>query len=554
MPNCQRTMTLPRLLLVLLFWCGCAWSSHADTPYVVLFVLDGTGRDVLDAAVARGEVPTMQRLFYEQGMRFTDATTNFPSATSPNYPAMIAGLYPGHLGAPYLAWFDRTDSTYRDFVTPGGRARLHASVHNWYAEHAAPDAARVRTLFDLLAPLRTAAIYVPYTAGASVGIPRFGFEAAWELFVRKRPEGLNRAAFRLLRKTFAAPAEQLPHFTMVGLFATDGLGHHHGTDSPRVRAALHRADQQLAAFIAQLTARGIMERTYLIVTSDHGMHDIRGIVPLTDQLRGLGLRVNTGAPSPDDHAVIAARGIASATISLRAPGQPWNAPFDAHTLAAYPLDATADAPRIPLLNWLRTHRDLDTVLVRETPRAVNTRVTAIYRGTAHGVMQSLQRSGRQYYSYRPLHGDPLGLRDTPAAALATGQPHTAAQWNRALAATPFPASVPQLAHIFDDGHAGDIVVVAANDLGFFHDKAATHGTYQAIDMRVPLLIYGPGVPHAVRNTAQIVDLAPTIAQWFDRTFPERMDGNPLLRNEHAAAPITTHDHETIRIHKPSRRF
>jgi len=55
---------------------------------------------------------------------------------------------------------------------------------------------------------------------------------------------------------------------------TDGMGHVHGWLSPEQFSVIFRADQALGQILAELDARGLREETLIIITADHGGHDM----------------------------------------------------------------------------------------------------------------------------------------------------------------------------------------------------------------------------------------------------------------------------------------
>jgi predicted AlkP superfamily pyrophosphatase or phosphodiesterase len=57
---------------------------------------------------------------------------------------------------------------------------------------------------------------------------------------------------------------------------------------------------------------------------------------------------------------------------------------------------------------------------------------------------------------------------------------------------------------------------------------ATHGSPHDYDARVPILIWGDGIPAGLRpGRARVVDIAPTLADWLRVRPLERLDGRPL---------------------------
>lgn len=493
------------LLITLVIILG-ARSVRADPPlvhrsisdgHVILFVLDGCRTDLFDRLLAEGQLPNLQRFVVDAGARFTDAVTIFPSVTTAGYVSMMTGQFPGHMGVPYLEWFEREPPRAYRFLSLGGRRDLNHSVS-------------VPSLYEALWGHPTAAVYSQFNRRATLSRPRQPLGMAWRIFVLHQTYQLNRPGGAAVLSLFRKPIAEIPRFTMVGMLGSDFAGHMSGAQHPHVVRAIRDFDRFLGTFVALLQRRGLWDTTYLIVTSDHGMHDIRGIIPLDQWMTSIGLHpIHPRRPTRGD-VYIASRGVSVATLTF------------------------PDRQRIPAaLAFLRQRPEIELILARQGPRpgpAGAERRTRVLRGTREGWVSSQLRGRDRVYRYTAGTGDPLQLRRIPALRpYLQGRPLTASAWNRLLHDTDTPAVVPQLAQLFDDGRAGDLVVIPTADWAFFHTKAATHGRHDATDMRVPLVIRGPGIPSEVRHHAQVSDLYPTILRWFGLPLTlEAIDGRPLF--------------------------
>ena len=125
-----------------------------------------------------------------------------------------------------------------------------------------------------------------------------------------------------------------------------------------------------------------------------------------------------------------------------------------------------------------------------------------------------------YCSYERSGGDPLGYgSEKELAKLTDGLPHSTYAWRIAAAATPYPDAVVELSQIFQDGRAGDFFVVTRDHYGFRKVKAGNHGGAGEEDMRIPLLIAGPTVPHGEFGAARPVDIYPLMLGWYGIPVP-----------------------------------
>jgi hypothetical protein len=68
-----------------------------------------------------------------------------------------------------------------------------------------------------------------------------------------------------------AGATGAPAFVAHEFVLTDGAGHDYGPHHSGLREALYRTDRRIGAVLDLFRARGLIESTLLIVTSDHGM-------------------------------------------------------------------------------------------------------------------------------------------------------------------------------------------------------------------------------------------------------------------------------------------
>lgn len=511
------------MVCLLIVFFGVMHSAWASPPSpirdvrVVLFVVDGCRADRFVEALRRGDLPTVQREFVERGAQFRRALAVFPSATPTGYQAMVSGLFPGHAGIPYLEWFDRERGKYVPFLTPSGRKRIDASFRNLYAP------AQSRSLFDDLAGHPTAAVFAIFSRGAAVRQPTNPLPAAWPLFVTHRLEKLDRLAFRHLTNLFWQSPVRIPRFTLVGLLSTDALQHKYGVETVRVRDNLRAFDTALRQFLDLLAQRGLSENTYVIITADHGMHDIDGLFDLPRYLRDHGLRPFRKRNSRRGYDVyVGIRGLGTAMLALPGRGG-WGTDPTIADLRAFP---RRDGTTVDLLRLLMQAPEVALLVVREDPRHVR-----LYREGAEAVIAINATHTHYAYTVVPGMQDPLGLRDDPRLRhLTTGVPRTPEQWVRLTAETAYPDAVVQLGQIFADGRAGHLVVISTPAWGFFREKAATHGGHTADDMRVPLLIRGPTIPHGTFDLARLVDLYPTMLHWFGLGRPVApVDGRPLFR-------------------------
>src|SRR5262245_6543257 len=86
---------------------------------VVVFLIDGMDLTRTEQMLQAGELPNIQRVFVEGGVRVRDAVTSLPSITYCNCTSVITGLYPGHHGIMGNFWFDRQTLQTHYYMTYG---------------------------------------------------------------------------------------------------------------------------------------------------------------------------------------------------------------------------------------------------------------------------------------------------------------------------------------------------------------------------------------------------------------------------------------------------
>jgi predicted AlkP superfamily pyrophosphatase or phosphodiesterase len=67
------------------------------------------------------------------------------------------------------------------------------------------------------------------------------------------------------------PANQRPRFETLYFDIVDSAGHRHGPDAAETRASVTSVDASIGRLVEGLKARGLYDRTLLVLVSDHGM-------------------------------------------------------------------------------------------------------------------------------------------------------------------------------------------------------------------------------------------------------------------------------------------
>ncbi|OGQ44863.1 MAG: hypothetical protein A3H42_02545 [Deltaproteobacteria bacterium RIFCSPLOWO2_02_FULL_46_8] len=515
---------LKRIFLGVVLWSivFCSWSNvfaSIKDVYVIHFVLDGLRKDVLNHFVQAGELPHLKDYFVDRGATFKQTLASFPSVSSPNYIAFATGLETANSGVFGLEWFDRTRARVMGYLTLNGFNRVNTDLLNRIALMDEKET-RLRpptTLFEKLSPEPTAAVYTPFRRGATMGVPKTVpvagiFNAALSLDGLKLDELAMRDVFRV----FSKPLQKIPRYTLVALYAADYYGHKEGVASDEVLATLKQFDFSFAQFLDQLKERGILDKTYIILSSDHGIHPTGDVFDLRNVLWKAGFR--------DKSVYVGNRGISS--TFLYAKGEKgWKDLPSLDRLRHFPVKDK----QIDLIKTILDQHETDWIAVRDGFDAVR-----IFKQDGQALIKVIPYSNKSFYSYSYTGKDPLGFSQDPKLApFLKGKVFSKDQWFKATAGALSPNGVVEIANLFQEPRMGDILILAKGPWGFRKEKAGTHGSLNRDDMTIPLWIGGPAVPHKTFDLAKGVDLFPTVLEWFGFGPEEYKDqeGRPLFQTK-----------------------
>lgn len=502
---------------ILLFLFGS--SSFATPPhdvYVVHFVLDGLRTDVLNRFVAEGELPNLKEYFVDRGAIFSKTLTTFPSVSSPGYIAFATGLGAGNSGIFFLEWFDRTRGIPVGYLTLKGVNRVNTDLLNRIALMDPKETKLYppMTLFEKLAPMPTAAVYTPFRRGASLGYPqKIPFAGIVNSLLTRDGLELDRLAMQNVYHAFSMPLSKVPRYTLVGLYGIDYYAHEEGLSSRDVLAALKQFDLAFKKFLDQLARRGLRDKTYIILSSDHGMHPTGKVFALGDILWRAGVR---------DKSVYAGNRGVSSTFLYAKGEKGWRDLPSLERLRHFP----AGGKKIDLIQILLEREETGWLAVRDGLDTVR-----VFKTGGEGVIRTIPGEKGSFYSYAHAGKDPFGFAQNPGPApFSNGDVFSREEWLRATSDAATPNAIVEIADLFQEPRVGDMLIVTKGPWVFRKEKGGTHGSLNRADMQIPLWIGGPDIPRKVFDGARGVDLFPTILTWFGlgaETY-EDQDGRPLF--------------------------
>ncbi|MEQ7155649.1 ectonucleotide pyrophosphatase/phosphodiesterase [Brevundimonas aurifodinae] len=229
-------------LTLLLAACATSRGPQPDIgrPLTVLISIDGFRTDYL----SRGDTPTLSALAAEGATG--SMRPSYPSVTFPNHYTLVTGRHPDHHGI-----------VGNSFIDPvlGRFTMANKEPRFW-------DQAEPIWITAEKAGLTTATMFWPGSETELQG-ERPTYWAPFDQAVTG-----DQRVDRLLGWLDATPR---PDLSTLYFDTVDTVGHSFGPDTPEVDRALTDVDASVARLIAGLQARGLWERTHLIVVSDHGM-------------------------------------------------------------------------------------------------------------------------------------------------------------------------------------------------------------------------------------------------------------------------------------------
>lgn len=204
--------------------------------YVVLIGVDGMSPD----GVNKANTPIMDNLIQRCAYSMS-ARAVMPSSSSPNWSSMLMGAGPEQHGVTSNDWRPDKFQLPPTEVGPGGI---------------------FPTIFSLLREQQPSVITACFHDWGGIG----------HLFER---DAVNRiedtdGPVHTTERAVSYIIEKKPNFTFIHLDHVDHAGHGHGYTSPEYYKSVEEADRLIGKTITGLTAAGMIEKTIIIITSDHG--------------------------------------------------------------------------------------------------------------------------------------------------------------------------------------------------------------------------------------------------------------------------------------------
>ena len=253
---------------------------------VYMFLLDGLSHSELRYQLDnnRRAIPNLAGLVERGAMLSHGSIVNFPSITWPSHSTILTGAWCGHHDVVNPTFHLRehretvpiqgnifeterylnhdVETLYEAFKRAGGASAITASIHEPQGRGADHAVFERRIVGD---KARLKALTAEMVSDVS---PRW---AADNMPAMTREEIVDIRGMAQVIELFDHCDDKGPVFVAHEFVLTDGAGHDYGPHHEGLREALYRTDQRIGAVLEILRARGLLESTLFVVTSDHGM-------------------------------------------------------------------------------------------------------------------------------------------------------------------------------------------------------------------------------------------------------------------------------------------
>jgi hypothetical protein len=478
---------------------------------VLAILVDGARPDVIARLVAAGELPVMKRTFFDVG-GFRHATSVFPSVSGPAHLPILTGAHPGRANLPGIRWAERPGrlgflGRTRSYMAPWRQGKLArdinpevstlfqhvdgmADVNTWFVR-GCPARAR-RTRFSKAAAfLRSLASHDWYASDlqaerAVVGAFDAGFPSAFAVFP-----------------------------------AVDELGHRFGPLCGESDEAYRRFDAALGRVIDALVRLGRLDRTRIVLTSDHGQsttHTHFEVAELVAQVYPRTLSY----PKIWRHlfraqAAVMVSGNAMANVYLAGEDGGWRVRADVERAGGRPAELLARLLAEDAIDHVIYRRPRDgggdgaSYVVAASKGGKTARAVITVEGAGPDRVVHYQVDGEDPFGYGPL---PPRMTAAEIAALTADSDYPDAPW--------------QIGEFFRSPRAGDLIVCARPGFDLrarfeYQPHNGSHGGLHRDHMRVPAAVNGAWQSDRLRS----VDLFPSILQSLGKAIPSAVDGTAV---------------------------
>jgi phosphonoacetate hydrolase len=265
-------------------------AASSERPRAVyMILLDGLSHSELMHQLEnnRAAIPNLVRLIDAGAMLSHGSIVNFPSITWPSHSTIMTGTWCGHHDIVNPTYHERerretvpvqgmvfdterflsaeVETLYEAFKRVFGAETITASIHEPQGRGADHNVFEKRIIGD---KVRLKDITIGMMGTASEISPRWMADG---MPAMHREEVVDIRGMAQLINMMEHCGARVPKFIAHEFVLTDGAGHDYGPHHEGLREALYRTDGRIGKVLELLGARGMIELTLFVVTSDHGM-------------------------------------------------------------------------------------------------------------------------------------------------------------------------------------------------------------------------------------------------------------------------------------------
>ena len=229
----------------------------------IFILIDGAPYSIFHELIENNELPNIKKFITNQGC-LKKAVSVFPSTTGPAFIPFFMGLFPGTANVPGYRWLSKKDILQHKYGRPGLCSYQGADGLNFLVD--LPDQP---TLFNYFSPASN--IYNLLTKGCSPADDRTRRTKPWAYtvahFFHKAWQHITAVASQNLIKA----VERGDQFISCLFSAVDGQSHFTHTKSQSVIKSYKSIDQTIGKMCQRLYRSGDLDKTMILISSDHGM-------------------------------------------------------------------------------------------------------------------------------------------------------------------------------------------------------------------------------------------------------------------------------------------
>ncbi len=457
-----------------------------------MILADGARPDVMVDMAKAGELPVLKRHFLDPG-GFRSASSVFPTVSGPAHLPVLTGAHPGRANLPGIRWAERPGALgffgrTRSYMAPFRQSKLARDVDR-----------NVTTLFQHVDGLADVNTWFVRGCLARARRTRFSKAAAFaRSYVSKDWYASDLQAEHAVIRSFEAGFPSV--FSVFP--AIDELGHRCGPLVEESFESYRRFDAALGRVLDAQVREGTLDRTLVMITSDHGQSAththfeldafVARVIPQTLSYPKLWRHMFSAK------AAVMVSGNSMANIYL-AGRSGWKEPPDLEDRDGRPAELMARLLAEPAIDHV-IYRRSETCYVVANPRG-----KAIIGYPPDRAFE---------VEYHIEGDDPFGYPSLPTRM-------TRDDVARLTSASAYPDAPWQVAQFFRSPRAGDLVVCAREGYDLranfeYQPHKGSHGCLGRAHMMVPAAINARWAPG---DGLRSVDLFPTLLHAIGKPVP-----------------------------------